>query len=93
MDFDSKELAAMIHIGGVNRIFLFSLALREHLENARAGAPPDLLRLLKQARQVTYGGMSFAKELEDWAVSQAVPLVVSTTFLFAGPILLTNRTE
>ena len=51
-----------------------------HLEDACAGTPePDLLPLLRAMRQVTYAGMPLATELEDWAVSDGIPLTVSWT--------------
>ena len=78
IDFDSRELASMIREANVNRIIQFTCVLRVHLEDARAGIPePDLLPLLRAMRQVTYAGMPLATELEDWAVSEGIPLTVS----------------
>ena len=68
----------MMREAKVNRIIEFTDILRKHLEAARAGiAEPDLLALLKGARQVTYAGMPLPTELEDWAIGEGIPLTVS----------------
>jgi len=84
IDFDSRELAAMIREANVNRIIQFTGVLRVHLEDARAGTPePDLLALLKASRQVTYAGMPLATELEDWAVGEGIPVTVSLDIILS----------
>jgi hypothetical protein len=81
IDFDSRELATMIRVAGVNRIIQFTGVLRGHLEDARKGVvEPGLLALLKKSRQVTYAGMPLATELEDWAVAQGIPVTVNCLF-------------
>ncbi|KIJ57306.1 hypothetical protein M422DRAFT_198731 [Sphaerobolus stellatus SS14] len=72
IDFDSEELSAMITSAGVNRIIQFTNVLRKHLEDAQRD--PSLLKLLKNARQVTYAGMPLPTELEKWAMEQGIPL-------------------
>src|SRR6266481_5033835 len=78
INFDSCELTSMIHEANMNRIIQFTGMLHVHLEDAHAVTPkPDLLPLLKVSRQVTYAGMPLATELEDWAVSEGIPVTVS----------------
>ena len=73
----------MIRFAGVNRIIQFTAILRQHLEDAREGVvEPELLSLFKKSRQLTYAGMPLATELEDWAISEGLPVTVNINYLY-----------
>lgn len=86
-DFTPTELVEMIGHAGVNRVFQFSPTVKEYLEFAKSGVPePRLFDALKGLRQLTYGGMTIAKEWEDWALAQEIPITVCSYVALSSSI-------
>ena len=72
ISFSSDELMAMISTCSLNRLNQFATFLANHLRNSRNN--PKLLDLLKNLDEVLYSGLPLAREEEEWARRNDVPL-------------------
>lgn len=72
IDFSSDELVAMISRCNLNRLNQFASFLAKHLR--RSQQDPKLLGLLQGLDEVVHSGLPLAREEEEWAIRNGVPL-------------------
>ncbi|KAF5377456.1 hypothetical protein D9615_005309 [Tricholomella constricta] len=70
--FSSEELMHMVHVGGLNRLNQFAAFLANHLRKSRNDA--KLLSMLAGLDEVLYSGLPLARDEEEWAYANGIPL-------------------
>ncbi|KAG6849864.1 hypothetical protein H0H93_004213 [Arthromyces matolae] len=70
--FSSEELQHMIIFGGLNRLNQFAAFLANHLRRSRSDL--KLLSMLVNLDEVLYSGLPLARDEEEWALKNGVPL-------------------
>jgi hypothetical protein len=87
--FPLEELAGMIHQCGLNRLNQFGSFLGHNIRASRTD--PKILSLLASLDEILSSGLSLAREEEEWAYKNGLPLKVCFLELCLVEYSLTHR--